>query len=198
MIYKPMFDNGHGSVINGIYQTPGKRSPNWECGTVYEGQLNRVIVNGVIRLCMLNNIPYYHVSPELTDVGLDARVNRANKIYAVDRSAYLLSIHFNAGGGTGIEGFTSKGETKSDPICNLFLSNYEEVGEKMRYDYSDGDKDKEAGYYVLTRTNCPAALMELGFMDNKADYLKMWDTDHLDKLINSTFKTVEQLYRGSL
>ena len=38
---------------------------------------------------------------------------------------------------------------------------------RSRTDYSDGDPDKEAGFYILNRTNCLAALVECGFMDNR-------------------------------
>ncbi len=37
----------------------------------------------------------------------------------------------------------------------------------IRTDYSDGDPDKEAGFYILNRTKGPAALVECGFMDNR-------------------------------
>ncbi|MBK8079429.1 MAG: hypothetical protein IPK25_03525 [Saprospiraceae bacterium] len=43
-----ILDNGHGGVINGIYQTSGKRSPNWNQGILYEGMFNRWVVNRVI------------------------------------------------------------------------------------------------------------------------------------------------------
>lgn len=39
----------------------------------------------------------------------------------------------------------------------------------LRKDTSDGDPDKEANFYVLTRTKCAAVLTENLFMDNKAD-----------------------------
>ena len=41
------------------------------------------------------------------------------------------------------------------------------AGRKIRTDYLDGDPDKEAGFYILNRTKCPAALVECGFMDNR-------------------------------
>lgn len=34
-----------------------------------------------------------------------------------------------------------------------------------RTDYSDGDPDKEAGFYILQHTRCAAALTENGFQD---------------------------------
>ncbi|MBR5678386.1 MAG: N-acetylmuramoyl-L-alanine amidase [Paludibacteraceae bacterium] len=43
------------------------------------------------------------------------------------------------------------------------------LGGKIRTDYSDGDLDKEAGFFILNRTKCPAALVECGFMDNRTE-----------------------------
>ena len=36
----------------------------------------------------------------------------------------------------------------------------------IRKDYSDGDPDKEAGFYVLNRTEAPAILIEMAFISN--------------------------------
>ena len=35
----------------------------------------------------------------------------------------------------------------------------------MRFDYTDGDPDQEASFYILRHTSCAAALTENGFMD---------------------------------
>ena len=99
----PILDNGHSGMVGGQYLTAGKRSPDWEKGVLYEGAFNRWVVNLIMRELDYAGVPYYHVSPELTDISLTKRVNRANKIHATNPNTYLLSIHANAGGGTGLE-----------------------------------------------------------------------------------------------
>ena len=192
----PILDNGHGGAINGIYQTSGKRSPNWELGVLYEGLFNRWIVNGVIKQLDALQIPYYHVSPELRDVSLNTRTIRANKIFKENPNTYLLSIHANAGGGTGLEGFTSIGETLSDEVAEVFLRNLKNdfPHEKMRPDYFDGDMDKERDYYILRNTSGRAVLLELGFMDHPADYKKLWDLWHQQSLVNSIVNSIKEMY----
>ncbi len=193
----PILDNGHGGIINGRYQTGGKRSPNWDMGVLYEGAFNRWIVNGIMMVLDQLQIPYYHVSPELRDVSLNARVARANKIYQENPNTYLLSIHANAGGGEGIEGFTSVGDTASDPIAERFLEVLENdlPKEKMRFDrYSDGDRDKEANYRVLSKTNGRAILLELGFMDHPEDYKRLWDPWNRQEKINSIVHVIKELH----
>ena len=44
--------------------------------------------------------------------------------------------------------------------------------EKYRLDYSDGDVDKEANFYVLRKTKMPAVLLEMWFFDNYNDAVK--------------------------
>ena len=107
-----IWDNGHGSTIDGVYQTKGKRSPNWDKGVLYEGVANRWIVQNCIKHMDYARLPYYHISPELEDISLTERVRRANEIYETNKDVYGISVHFNAGGGTGWEIFTSPGETK--------------------------------------------------------------------------------------
>lgn len=191
----PILDSGHGRVINGLYQTPGKRSPEWEKGVLYEGMFNKWVTNRILEELDRRGVPYYYISPEHTDISLDLRVDRANKIYRDNTNTYLLSIHANAGEGTGIEGFTSPGQTKSDAIADMFLSRLErKMNMKMRYDLSDGDKDKEANFQILRYTHCPAFLLECGFMDHKKDYHNLWDRSYLSLLVDTLVETIVELY----
>ena len=193
-----VLDNGHGGVINGVYQTAGKRSPKWSKGVLFEGMFNRWVVNRVIEKLDRLNLPYYHISPELTDTSLSTRVNRANAIHSKNKNAWVLSIHANAGGGIGVEGFTTVGVTGSDTLGEVVLTNLEKdlVGQKMRFDRSDGDRDKEVNYYILKKPRASAFLLECGFMDNKSDYNNLWDEKYLEVLVDSLVKSIKQIYES--
>lgn len=165
-----LLDNGHGGIVNNVYQTPGKRSPVWSDGKqLFEGEFNRAIVNGIIERLTQLDIPYVNIAPEYRDVTLRTRVERANK-YPASKSFYL-SVHSNAGGGKGSEIFTSIGSTKSDKIATIFGQEYKKEfpNKKLRTDFSDGDLDKEQSFYVLRRTKMPAILTENFFMDNEEE-----------------------------
>ena len=55
--YTWLLDPGHGGIIDGVYQTAGKRSPKFPDGSVlYEGEFNRDVVGRIIKLCQDNNI----------------------------------------------------------------------------------------------------------------------------------------------
>ena len=46
-----ILDNGHGGMLNGKYQTSGKRSPKWPDGSqMFEGVFNRGVVQKIARL----------------------------------------------------------------------------------------------------------------------------------------------------
>ncbi|WP_283392925.1 hypothetical protein [Photobacterium phosphoreum] len=76
-----LLDPGHGGVINGNYQTPGKRSPLWSDGSqLFEGEFNRAITQGISQALTLCGIENKIIVPELEDISLQTRVRRANHL----------------------------------------------------------------------------------------------------------------------
>lgn len=178
-----LFDNGHGQ------ETPGKRSPKWQDGRqLFEWEFTRDMVRRIILKCYHAGIRSIKLVPESFDVPLSERCKRANLWY--DRcggNCVVVSIHANAGGGTGFEVFTSPGQTKADPIATKLIEqlqlDFPDI--KMRKDMTDGDPDKEAGFYILNHTKAPAILAENLFMDNEADCQLLMSEDFRDKLADS-------------
>ena len=189
-----LLDPGHGGLIDGEYQTKGKRSPVWPDGSqLFEGEFNRAIVARLTELMAAAGMPYNVIAPEHTDISLVERVQRANT-WGSKGCAYL-SIHANAGGGSGYEVFTSKGETKSDLIADVFFSEFElEFPDvKMRSDMIDGDVDKEANFYVLRETVMPAILTENFFMDNEQDCRILLSREGRDRIALAHFNAIKQI-----
>ena len=185
-----LLDNGHGGLMDDKYVTPGKRSPKWPDGTQYfEGIGNRNIVNKISKrldeLCIDNII----LTPEQVDIPLPARVARANHHHAAHKNCVVVSVHSDGFGKESAHGwsvFTSKGETKSDKIATVFFKSCEEVfpAEKKRTDKTDGDPDKEAQFYILRKTNCPAILTENFFHTNKKECQEILMTEEgVDKIV---------------
>jgi len=190
-----LIDYGHGGLIDGVYQTSGKRYV-FEHGAgpsvVYEGVSNRVIAAHLIwRLASMGR-PVYDVvadrwyrrgdvAPswhdlEQADVSLQTRISRANR--ADTRAGLLVSVHSNAIGNahqgegttaTGWELFTSPGETRSDAAATHMVKLLESRGVKVRKDYSDGDPDKEALFAIVRSTRGAAVLVEHGFHTTPSD-----------------------------
>lgn len=175
--YKYLIDAGHGGIDkNGHYTTaPAKMFTHPEF-VICEGDINRKIAKIVHLGLEQRGIDFGLVYDDVLDTPLAKRVEIADKIYAKDKRCVFISIHSNAGGGVGNEIFTSKGQTKSDKIAQIFCEVYKKhfKDRPFRADQIDGDADKEADFYVLRKTDCPAVLLENGFFDNlkEAEFLR--------------------------
>lgn len=192
-----ILDNGHGK------ETYGKRSPVWLDGSqLFEWEFNRDIV---YRICMLldaDNIKYKRLVPEDLDISLKERCRRANIIH--DRTGgncFLISVHGNAGGGTGWECYTTPGTTSADEIATALCKAFEQEfgGQyRMRFDDSDGDPDKEADFYILRHTKCPAVLTENFFMDNPVDCKLMMSEDGRQRIAEAHYWAIRTIiYKNS-
>jgi len=169
--YLWLLDAGHSGIDkNGKYLTaPAKMFTFPDGVTVYEGVINRKIAELVYMALETKQIDFALVYDDIEDTPLSQRTMTADNVYRKDKRAVYLSIHSNAGGGSGFEIFTSPGQTKSDKIANIFCEIYQKrfPGFPFRADKSDGDADKEADFYVLRKTDCPALLVENLFFDNR-------------------------------
>ena len=162
-----ILDNGHGE------ETPGKRSPIWQDGSqLFEYEFNRNIVARIASMLKKEGIEYTVLVPESKDISLTDRCSRANKLTKErNGKTILISVHANAGGGTGWEVWTSPGSTKADEYATILFNEAKKMFPewKMRPDMSDGDPDKESSFTILAKTNGPAVLTENFFMDTEKD-----------------------------
>jgi N-acetylmuramoyl-L-alanine amidase len=132
-----IIDNGHG------VDTKGKCSPVWGDGSkLWEYEFNRDIAARVAYKCKCADIPFKMLVTEMHDVSLAERVRRANAIYESDKDAFLVSVHANAGGGTGWEVWTSVGYTKSDVYATIFFEEAMTPGKLLPIQWADLDPDR--------------------------------------------------------
>lgn len=168
---KILIDSGHG------IDTPGKRSPD---GSFLEYLWNRQVADLVVARLRSSGMDADLVVTETNDIPLRTRAMRVNR--ECDRlgasNVILVSIHANAAGNgkswmnaTGWECHTSPGKTRSDELAEAFYDSFSRAfpDKKMRRDFSDGDSDKESSFYILTKTRCPAVLLENFFYDNRSE-----------------------------
>lgn len=188
-----LVDNGHG--VN----TSGKCSPD---GKFREYKYVREIAHEVVAELKKRGYCAELLVTEDIDISLGERVKRANNKcnQLGTKNVLLLSVHVNAAGNgqwlnaKGWSCFTSRGLTKSDKIADELYKVAEKLmpNRTMRKEYSDGDADWEAGFYILKNTKCPAVLTENFFMDNKEDLAYLTSADgrkaiiatHVEGVIN--------------
>ena len=168
---KILIDNGHG------VETPGKRSPD---GRFREYKYNRIIAKAIVEHLQYRGYDAELLVPEEEDISLQERVRRANqktcRFGHPVQDTILISIHVNAAGNgskwmdaTGWCAYTYYGHSDSDDLASCLYDAAQKhlPGHRLRTDWSDGDPDFEAPFYILKHTYCAAVLTENGFMDNE-------------------------------
>ena len=164
---KILIDNGHG------IETPGKRSPEWpnESRRLFEWEFNRDIARRVHETLTQKDIDCELIVKEINDVSLQERCNRVNTIsnQVGKTNCMLVSIHANAGGGTGWEVFYTRDAMTSQKIASVFS---EEVTSRHDTDFPFRNRGlKYDPLFILKHPNCPAILTENLFMDTWDDFL---------------------------
>ena len=164
-----------------LERTPGKCSPDKK---FYEYVYSRQICQEVktqlegLGYKVFIDIEDYDL-PLTSSKELQKRCAIVNNLHQKYKNCIYISIHVNASSldgkwhnATGWEIYTSPGMTEADKLATC-IYNYASLNfkntQKLRPDFSDGDPDKEAEFYVLKHTICPAVLTENFFQDNKKD-----------------------------
>jgi N-acetylmuramoyl-L-alanine amidase len=204
---KILVDNGHG------YDTPGKMSP-YSATKVkpaidfYEWKWNREISCIIVERLQKEGYDAELLVTEEHDISLSERVKRVNKIcneLGKDK-VILISVHANAAGnGTswlnakGWAGYTSKGQTKSDKMADIFYKNAERLfpDRQIRKDLQDKDPDWEANFTVIYKTYCAAILTENFFYDNVDDVEFILSEEGREKVIELHVSSIIE-YLGTL
>lgn len=186
-IKRVILDPGHGGLdSNGKYTTAPNKMHTFPDGEeVYEGVLNRALAVELYEnlKCEGGFATLFTIRPDdPRDMKLSRRTYFANTFNPSE--TLFISLHCNASPGHnagGGEVWTSPGSTMSDVLADYIYIGmnrlYKKWGMKMRPDESDGDYDREAAFWVLTKTLCPAVLIEYGFFDYRPDLNNLKNPD---------------------
>ena len=155
---KIILDAGHG------FNTSGKRSPQSMGKVVREWTMNNAVCNYIQEILKDYNVIIVRTDDTTgkTDVPLSSRVSKTN----AQNPNLFVSIHHNAGGGTGVETYYhTYGSSADKKIAQIVQSNLvKETGMRNR-------GVKQASFAVLTcKSSIPAILVEGGFYDNQTDF----------------------------
>jgi len=210
MIKIPILDAGHGGwdAKAGKYTTEPDKMFAHQKGqfhndrTFLEGVFNRTVTHRVSEMLSKRGIHHLHTIPfsELhADISLKRRVEFANHIHSPAKGVFCLFIsnHANAFNAKvrGFEVYTSPNDTEADKWAERLYKHTESLlGHKirMRPDLSDGDHDKEERFYVLTKTQMPAILVEHLFFDNYEDAILLMNPDIVGLFAEAQCRTIEE------
>ena len=201
-----LFDPGHGADNN----TNGKYSPilhkdefNLDDETVYgyrfrEGNFNRCIVARLVELFKGLGVDARDIlNGDKKDVSLGERVRRVNEIVRENRGkkqVYFISVHSNAAGsdewsnarGLSVHccrGCSNKAKILAQHIYDAAMPDFK--GNRSVPD----DKIWYNGFYVLTKTSCPAVLLENLFYTNREDLKILMSKEGREQI-------AQYIYRG--
>ncbi len=197
--YLWILDNGHGGIIDGVYQTAGKRSPRWDDGSIlYEGEFNRAIVDRLVKMCDEAGIECVNLVDTQEDIPLSERTSGANSIAKTsDKPCIYVSVHangFSEEQANGWSVYTSNGVTKSDGIAEILL---DKATTEFPDEYMRGKK--ESNFYVLRNTSMPAILSENFFMTNSDNCHKyLLSEDGRDRIAKIHFEMILQVEKSKI
>ncbi|GAA0313860.1 hypothetical protein GCM10008967_00450 [Bacillus carboniphilus] len=161
---KMFLDPGHGgtdpgAVGNGLYE----KNLTLQIST----RIRDILLNEY------NNISILMSRTGDQTVSLTERTNAANA-WGAD---FLLSVHINAGGGTGYEDYIYPGV--SAPTTTYQDIIHEEVMKQVDF-YDRGQK--QANFHMLRESAMPALLTENGFIDNVNDANKLKQASFIENI----------------
>lgn len=196
MVKQIILSPGHGA------NTAGKRSPD---ESLKEWEFNRRLVKKISEGLSEENIPHILLDMGATDVALSGRAARANTF---GKNCLYISVHGNAAGNgkqwmkaRGWEAYTSKGETASDAMCEIFMHKAEEIlpeiGASVRK-WSQKKYGREENFYILKHTIMPAILTENLFYDNKDDIEIMKSEEGIETLARVHVEAIKEILRKGL
>ena len=202
--YTWLLDPGHGGIIDGVYQTAGKRSPKFPDNSVlYEGEFNRDVVGRIIKLCHSHDINCINLVDTEEDLSLRHRVTKANLFHKENRNSIYVSVHANAFGNgrdfnqpKGICTFHHYKSSKGKKLAKVLqkwladLTSFRDRGTRSN--------DSWANFYVLRKTHMPAVLSENGFMTNFDDATALMDPDVRQHIANAHFAMIQEIEENGL
>jgi len=159
--------------------TLGKRTPvlPYLNRQVYENEFNGSAKRFFLMACLRCGYNIYDVKPEVTDVSLSTRVVRVN---AQNLSA-LVTFAYNAGASAnsftsanGLEVYYSTSNTQASKSLTLATDVYNQL---INGTTQLGRGVKTLNVSMLSSVNCPACLVEAGFMTNFLEAKFMLDPD---------------------
>lgn len=121
-------------------------------------------------------------------IPLDERADIANR----SQADLFVSIHADSARNAGARGFTVY-------VCpsasRRTLAAAQAIHDRLAQACSDGRGIRQAGFRVLVRTTCPAVLVELGYLSNRAEASRLADAGYRRRLAEALAEAVAEFLR---
>lgn len=202
-----LIDAGHGSLdAFGKYTTPAMDGKFFDHkdkslnihgivgnSVFYEGYHNRQIAMLLQKHLNALGVQALFIHDELIDTPRAVRIQRANALYAaLGNKTFLVSLHSNAGGGDGLEIFTSVGKTLSDDIAQMISAELLPILDAQNVPLRGGLKGKEKDFDMVAKTRCPALLIEHDFFDTRKGLARLEDWVYMNNIIQAEARAINR------
>ena len=159
--------------------TIGKRTPfiSKVGRSFYENEFNKEAKRYFLEACARQGFRTVDVKPGNQDLSLTARAQIVNS----NNATLVVTFAYNAAANDEVFGNANGVETFYSSI-NPFPNDSRNLATRIQNRLVEGIKQtnrgvKSANYYMLRSVNCPAALVEAGFMTNLREAKLMMDPD---------------------
>lgn len=177
-----------------IYLDPGHGGS--DTGAVGQGLQEKNVTLAIalkIRNILNNRYQGHQIRMSRTSdrtVSLTARTNDANQ-WGAD---YFVSIHINAGGGSGYEDFIHSSLSNQGSTGRYRQIMHEEVMKQVNF---QNRGRKQANFHVLRESAMSAVLTENGFIDHAADAAKLKSDAFLEQIALGHARGIARLFQLS-
>jgi|GEM_PF-6798269 len=198
-----ILNNSHGDNTAGKRKTFKKELPNGEF-TIYEYEINRQIVARLVSRCNQLGLNYKVLVPEIQDIGLMERANRANRFEKQLGKTALITIDHNA---------TAFDNENKYSIADEYENAAKQVASGMEsHIYRGSEMEaftkrlkvnvehflpewhqrgiKKSNFWTLKATSMPAAILELGFFDNYSEACFLMSDKFQSKIVEAIIMTM--------
>ena len=172
--------------------TAGKRTPilPYIDRSFYENEFNREAKYRFLEACLRCGYNVYDVKPELQDISITTRIRRINSAGL----SLLVTFAYNAFG-TGNSFNSANGFEVFYSTLNRFATDSRVLSEEVYEQILNTVSTRGLGVNtlnvsVLSSVNCPATLIEAGFMTNFNEAKLMLDPDYVLQIAESCCRGV--------
>ncbi|GIO23581.1 hypothetical protein J11TS1_21620 [Oceanobacillus sp. J11TS1] len=175
-----------------IYLDPGHGGS--DTGAVGNGLQEKHLTLAIalkVRNILNNNYRGHQVRMSRTTdrtLSLTARTNGANR-WGAD---YFVSIHINAGAGTGYEDYIYSGLSNRGTTAQYRQIMHEEIMKQVDFQNRGSN---QANFHVLRESTMPAVLTENGFIDHATDAAKLKSDAFLDQIALGHARGIAKIFQ---
>ena len=181
-----VIDPGHGGSDAGAIGPTGVTEKSVALAVSLKAQ-NLLTADGY-KVIMTRTTDVDVAAPGVSDqVELQSRVNKAPP-----NASLFISVHCNAfsnGTANGMETYHAPNAVKGSRLARLLNEELEKLGGLNNRGV------KAARFYVMTHSQCPASLIELGFITNPREEKLLASNDYQQKLAQAITNAVNRYFK---